>query len=310
MLEGQMAGGAVLQNSTHSLPPDAQRVLHGIQADRMEALARRDRAMVASRPSAEDWRRLRALDEAALRVDRAEADAAAALYRERALAVDWMGPDALPLAPLDFAPRAAGAEFWWAETQAWQAGGISAQFLADGLHLFGRVDYDRDPLFRFNVGAVARFDLSPERRPPSSSGRYRSQPFVELFGAVQGWTNLQHCPWACDDKWSKCFLFLRQSVVQFVDDVGNWQLLGEATSHRTLIDEEGNGVGVTAPLPGFLPIPTLEFSLARPDRAVIVDLEVRFDVMLEGSSFIGFSPGNDPSNSVLLRHFQWPCLPA
>ena len=63
-------------------------------------------------------------------------------------------------------------------------------------------------------------------------------------------------------------------------------------------------------MPGHLPIPPLNFGLARPDRDIIIDIEVRFDIQLEGDSFIGFSPGDNPANSVVLRHFQWPCLAA
>jgi hypothetical protein len=67
---------------------------------------------------------------------------------------------------------------------------------------------------------------------------------------------------------------------------------------------------VTVPLPGFLPMPSLQFGLLRPDRSVLVDLEVRFDVQLDGDSFIGFSPGNNPAGSVLLQYSLWPCFAA
>lgn len=57
---------------------------------------------------------------------------------------------------------------------------------------------------------------------------------------------------------------------------------------------------------GFVPMPMLEMSLIDSKEKVHVDLEVRFDIELEGDSYIGFSPQANPFQSVLLRHFQWP----
>jgi hypothetical protein len=299
-----------IQNPKHQFPEYMQRAFDGMRASRMDALARRHQVAIDSRPTAEERNQLKALLGESSRVDESAAKRLVTSYRNRVGLIEWKD-FAPPLSPIDNAPEARAADFWWARTQLFGgAGGIAPQFQTDGVHFFGRLGYDSDPLFGFSVGAFATFELQPERRPLSPSGRFNSSPHVELFGNITGWTNIQDCPWACDDKWCKCFLFLRQSAIQFVDDVGTWRLCGETTSLRTLIDEEGNGNTVVAPMPGFLPMPFLQFGLLRPDRSVLIDLEVRFDVQLEGSSFIGFSPEDNPAGSVLLRYAQWPCFAA
>jgi len=299
-----------IRNQKHQFPEHIQRALDDMRASRMDALAQWHRVAIESRPTAEERQQLKALLGESFRVDESAARRLETSYRDRVGTIEWKDFTA-PFTPVDNAPDPRMADFWWAQTFPFNSSGvITPAFQTDGLHFFGQVPYNSDPLFPFSVGAWARFELQPERRPPSASGRYNSSPHVELFGNITGWTNLKHCPWLCDDKWCKCFLFLRQSAIQFVDDIGTWRLCGETTSHRTLINEEGNGRTVVAPLPGFLPMPFLQFGLLRPDRSVLIDLEVRFDVQLEGDSFISFSPENNPAGSVLLRYFQWPCVAA
>lgn len=194
--------------------------------------------------------------------------------------------------------------FWWAQTQPFRNHhGLHAQFESDGLHFFGSLSYNGDPLVHHHIGATATFELAPNRRPHSANGRWRSRPHVELFGRINGWTGVHHWMWAADDKWCKCRLFLRQTALQFVGPT--LFILGTNTELRTLIDEENKGRGTHADMPGFQPMPFLEFGVVSPTAPVIVDLEVRFDIELEGDSFIGFSPQPNPFQSVLLRTFQW-----
>jgi hypothetical protein len=296
-----------IQNPKHSFSTPIERALTDMRARRMDALARRNQLAIVARPTAEEREQFHALHG----VDSAPARDLLTRFRDRVLPIEGIGFSA-PLTPMDNAPVEPldSADFWWAATHFFGGGGIAPANETDGLHFFGRVSYNTAQLFPFNAGAWATFELQPERRPPSASGRYNSSPNVNLFGNLVGWTNLQNCPFACDDKWCKCWLFLRQTAIQFVDDIGTWRVCGENTSHQTLIDEEGNGRTVTVPLPGFLPMPFLQFGLLRPDRSVLVDLEVRFDVQLDGDSFIGFSPGDNPAGSVLLQYSQWPCFGA
>jgi len=86
-------------------------------------------------------------------------------------------------------------------------------------------------------------------------------------------------------------------------------VLGERTEARTLIDEENNGEWKDAFLQGFTPMPPIEFGLADPSLSIWVQLEIRFDIQLEGWSSISFSPERNPMGSVLLRHPQWRIQP-
>jgi hypothetical protein len=247
----------------------------------------------------------------ALRADPGEADAvrkqleAAAEAEARATLERW--PDVWE--GVEWARRppelmATGmGEFWWGETNWWApGGGIEVADQSDGLHFFGIRNYNSDPLWSASTGMVARFGLDPARRPPSASGRYASLPFFDMFGTVRGWANLKHCPFACDDKWSKCWLHTRQTVWQPLP--GGPVTVGQNERHDQLIFLEGTGFGAERSFFG-LTLPPVNFGLANPNFDIIVDIEVRFDMQLEGSSFLSFSPQQNPAQSVVVGVRQW-----
>jgi hypothetical protein len=62
--------------------------------------------------------------------------------------------------------------------------------LQDGDHFFGNVDYKGDDLLKIFAGTIATFVLDPSRRPLSTSGKFVSNPFVELFGKIVGFTEI------------------------------------------------------------------------------------------------------------------------
>lgn len=86
-------------------------------------------------------------------------------------------------------------------------------------------------------------------------------------------------------------------------------VLASRTEVRTLLDEENESRFTEAFLQGFTPMPPIEFALVSPNLSVWVQIEVRFDIQLEGWSHIWFSPERDPMGSVLLRHHQWKVQP-
>ena len=49
-------------------------------------------------------------------------------------------------------------------------------------------------------------------------------------------------------------------------------------------------------------MPDIQFGLADHNLPVLVDLEVRFDIQLEGDSFIGFSPEQKSSKFSFINH--------
>ncbi len=235
---------------------------------------------------------------------------------DRAILYDW--PEGVfdthwPDVVMDPPPPPDG-EFWWASTDWHTQRGINADFLTDGLHFWGFAAYRDDPLISFSAGAVAHFELQANRRPPSSIGRWASLPSIDLTGKVEGMTGFYHWLWAADDKWAKCWLHLRQTAYQLVPhdfgvpglhSVPQPVVVAERIERRTLIDEENNGRFVDAWLSGFTPMPPVQFGLVRPDLSVWVDLEIRFDMQLEGWSQLVFSPEQNPMGSVVLRHPQW-----
>jgi|GEM_PF-4023348 len=301
--------GTVRTNPEHELPSHIINALDEARADRMAALNRSHELAASTKVTAEERRRLSADHDDTGHVPDDGIRSALRGFTERITDRPLPTLD-LALTDLDPAPRGADNTMWWARTNWFADGGVQAAHQSDGLHIYGHRDYNGDNLISFSAGSWATFELQPERRGPSVSGRYYSAPYVELFGNVYGWANLQHCPWTCDDKWSKCRLFLRQSAIQFVDDIGTWRLCGENTTSRQLVDLDGTGYGHSEALPGYQPMPSLQFGLLRPDRTLIIDLEVRFDVQLEGSSYISFSPQDNPSGSVITRYYQWPITPA
>ena len=213
---------------------------------------------------------------------------------------DWGKDDPPPPAP----PPPPDGYFWWAQTQpTGNDGGIKSLFLSDGLHFFGGINYDADPTIHRFVGAIATFELHANRRPPSNFGRWRSAPFVELFGQIKGFTGVKIFPIAMDDKWCKCRLNLRQTAFQLT--AGGPVVLANHETNTVLLDEENEARWNFRNLDGFTPMPMVEFGLADPNLSVFVDHDVRFDIELEGDSSIVFVPGGNPMGSVLLRTFQW-----
>ncbi|MBC8093859.1 MAG: hypothetical protein H7Y15_18365 [Pseudonocardia sp.] len=53
----------------------------------------------------------------------------------------------------------------------------------------------------------------------------------------------------------------------------------------------------------------IEFGLADPAATIWIQSEVRFDIQLEGSATIGFSPGATSAGSVLVNQPQWHITP-
>lgn len=317
-----------MRNPLHRVSRETRQTLDLVHRLQMEELEQRQRATMLVRKGSERERRLNQRVQEWVRTGIPELDREVAAIREKytsdVQAADKLRPsrviyDIKP-SEMDWHPPVPNGDggFWWASTDAWGSGGIQVVFLTDGLHFFDSIGYNGDPLVSFSAGAVAHFELHANRRPPSASGRYASAPIVELFGKIEGFTGYWHWLWAADDKWSKCWLNLRQTALQLVPhDFGvpgyrsvlQPVVLAERKEVRNLIDEENEGRFKDAFLQGFTPMPPIEFGLVNPNLSIWVQLEVRFDIQLEGWSHIKFSPEPNPMGSVLLRHFQWKIQP-
>jgi len=194
-----------------------------------------------------------------------------------------------PPAPVDHS-------FWWATTIPF--GEAAAVFHNDGLHFFGGPICHSGDLMFASFGAKMRFGLAADRLPaPGPSGLWISTPRVELFGGVRGYTGS-----GVGDQWSKCWLHRRQTLFQF--GLGGVRQLGVANETETLIFEENTERSVRHNLPGFKLMPPVVISEINTAQTLWAELEVRFDIQLEGHGTLLWA---DPE--VLLRTFQWPLMP-
>jgi hypothetical protein len=184
-------------------------------------------------------------------------------------------------------------------------GGLGAENLSDGTHLFGRRSYAGDDLIRFSVGATSHFKLEAQDVPGSATGRWRSAPPADAHGTIFGLTGNYLPVLFADDKWCHCFRFLRHSLWQHVNN--QWRSLGERKDVATLIHLE-NVVQVgekTVELSGWMPSPVIEFGILDRNAPIWAQVEVRFDIDLEGDALIMFSPEHNPANSVVVRACGW-----
>jgi len=218
--------------------------------------------------------------------------------------IEW--PDLLDVgdfqSPTDAPPS---GEFRPVQTELRREGGLGAENLSDGTHFFGKRQYNGDALIRFSVGATSHFVLSAANIPDSATARYRSAPPADAHGQIFGLTGNYHPIFASDDKWCHCFRVVRHGLWQLVN--GQWRSLGESQRSDTLIHLE-NVVQVgtkNVPLAGFMPMPVLEFGLIDRNLPIWAQVEIRFDIDLEGDALIMFSPEANPAHSVVVRTFGW-----
>lgn len=219
-----------------------------------------------------------------------------------------LAPAGLPyeLTPVDFAPSStdrASHDFWLANSQWWHPGDADwrAEPREDGLHFTGHLTHDSGDLRFANFGSVSFFELQPERIPASGSGLWRSAPHVELFGGLVGQTI--NGGFFSGDQWSKCWLSLRQTILQFGFGP-NPVAIGQALGGRNLMFLEGESLTAFPRFSGFEGMPVLDFGNINGSLSLWAHLEVRFDIQVEGSGSLVWT---DPD--VLLRGFQWPLIP-
>ncbi|MBI2486263.1 MAG: hypothetical protein HYW01_04750 [Deltaproteobacteria bacterium] len=317
-----------VHNESHQVPKDSKKTLRLLRDLQMKELQQRQRRTAAVRKGSKEERRLNKRLIELVRKEIPDLHEHVANIRQEyeanlEVARSFKLPEGLfHIKPQDIEPHpiqpTADGEFWWASTDFHSSRGIETAFLTDGLHFFGGINYDDDPLIHASTGAVAHFELHANRRPPSSSGRFASSPIVELFGQITGFTGYWHWLWAADDKWCKCWLHLKQTALQLVPhdfgvpglhSVETPVVLASREEVKTLIEEENESRFKDAFLQGFIPMPPIEFGLANPNLSIWVQLEIRFDIQLEGWSQIWFSPERNPMGSVLLRHPQWRVQP-
>ena len=176
-----------------------------------------------------------------------------------------------------------------------------ASNLSDGTHFWGRRTWGGDDLISFSVGGTSHFVLEPQNIPESPYGRYRSAPPGDANGTIYGYQGPYSGPFGSDRR-CNCYRVFRHSLWQRINT--EWVRVGEKFQNEILIRLENSDQHVVQrPLSGFMPSPEFEFGIADRSQPVWAQVEIRFDVELEGDAAISF--GDNPADGVIVRTFGW-----
>ena len=279
----------------------------GVAAAGARARARIARNNQVFRPLAASERAAREALQAARRrspaadpdVDRAVREAYASHYQLRDRGEQ-------SLVSLDVAPVADAASdigmWWWGESHWWWPGnllGLSVFDQADGLHFRGQLNWDNGNLYFGSTGVTAIFGIGSDRMP--RPGWYRSIPRVNLWGSVWGFTGVNG-PFSFGDNWSKCWLHTNQKI-----SVAGGPMINQAHWWDTMLFFESDGSHGARPLPGTFTLPEIFFEV-RAGRPLVVEIEVKFDIQLEGSSAFRFGDYGGWTDAVF-QSPQWSLFP-
>ncbi|MGY1808131.1 hypothetical protein ACI8AF_12250 [Blastococcus sp. SYSU D00669] len=192
--------------------------------------------------------------------------------------------------------------WWWGQTSWWTPGhllGLTAFAQSDGVHFRGQLDYDDGDLWFGSAGVTAIYGIGSDRLPPA--GWYRSAPRVNLWGEVWGFTGVNG-PLSFGDNWSKCWLHANQKIM-----TEGGAIIAQNHWFDTLLFFDSDGLHGVRGLPGSFTFPEV-FVHVLPDRPLVAELELKFDIQLEGSSAFRF--GNYAGwTEALFQASQWPLVP-
>ena len=195
----------------------------------------------------------------------------------------------------------ASADMWWAQTNVWHPGGISVNYGGGRWRITGQAEGPGCGAFSCSettevITFLSQYGLDRERMPDAGCV-FRSSPAVDFTGVIHGLTG---DPFAFFDHPSAaCELQARQLVFFGA------QLTHVSFSSLDLVSiiDETLGWQVTA-MPSIFHFDAVSFQLDR-GQDLLINLEVKFIMRLEGSGTIRYSPWIDsPPFNV---HFsQWP----
>jgi hypothetical protein len=197
-----------------------------------------------------------------------------------------LGPFFTPKVPPTVAPIPGAGELWWTQTaSSCNLPGLTIDLSTDRVLLFGHIAYNRDPLFVGSCGFVEEYVLSPDRFPRTTKTSFEIDTMTRIFGIVGGSTAAWHWFWAADDKWCKCWMIVRKiawlstgEVLTTIENafptisLENASPFGQENTSRF----EGHG--------GTLQFDADLSALAKAGTSILVSIEVRFDVQMEGES--------------------------
>lgn len=300
-----------LSHPDHPVPDETAQGLDRLGEQEGYAATQRAEIAQLARPSAEERLAKTSLFDAAgkalgVDVDEHRAQTAA---RNQAVMGRFEGADLrtvephVGFAPMNFEPprpQRSDPSFWAATWEVFHTPPFTAEAMADGFHFRGKRTSDSGSLQFLTYGEKARYELHADRVPPSASNRWSSAPHVELFGELMAYTGEGDI--FEGDCWSKCWMTRRQTLVQHI--FGGTAKIGEAIEVQTVFFEENVHRHVVHRLPGFQPMPSIVLDGIFGGVSIWAELEVRFDIQLEGTAFHWIHPFD-----LLLRGFQWPLIP-
>ncbi|MEU5724980.1 hypothetical protein ABZ783_24570 [Micromonospora sp. NPDC047738] len=195
--------------------------------------------------------------------------------------------------------------FWYAEHDTFTTSPYTITAASDGFVFSGIKNYQGGDLLKLNFGFKIRYELQADRVPPSPIGKWRSSPHVNISGSLIG--SSQDSPGWGDD-WCKCWMNRRQTAYQLV-------FAPPGADPRRKIDERVESQNIffseDAPFtsewhgPGFQPMPELILAHPLPAQSIWVELELRFDIQLEGYANLWIRP----EQRFVVSADQWPALP-
>ena len=211
------------------------------------------------------------------------------------------------LVPMDFeppAPERSDSSFWASHWEWFGTPPFTGEVQPDGLHFRGKKTSDSGSLQFLNYGVRSWYGIDADRIPQSSTGRWRSAPHVELFGDLLAWTDDYDI--FTGDSWSKCWMIRRQTLVQnlFGPTGPVPTKIGEAVEVQNIFNEENQHAHKVHRLPGFQGMPPVVINQIFGSLTIWAELEVRFDIQLEGNALHWIEPFD-----LLVRMFQWPLEP-
>lgn len=192
--------------------------------------------------------------------------------------------------------------WWWGQSNWWVPGnlfGLTSFGQSDGVHFRGQLNHDDGDLWFGSAGVTSIYGIGSDRLP--AEGWYRSTPRVNLWGEVWGFTGVNG-PFQFGDNWSKCWLHANQKI-----RVEGGATIAEAHWFDTLLFFENDGSHGVRALPGTFSFPEV-FVYIVPNRPIVAELELKFDIQLEGTSALRF--GNYGGwTEALFQAPQWSLQP-
>lgn len=302
-------------NPMHPVPTEIADELRSIDEQEMATASQRVELAKAARPTPEERKHRTALYQeifgsVGLDADNSRSQAAFLSdsqferIRRHDLSAPYIYPNRVPMDFEPVEPFNSDPSFWAAD---WNWSGTSpyvGESQADGIHFRGMLTYDGGDLIFRNFGLKSRYEIQANRIPRPDRPPWRSAPNAQLWGELRGYTGQGGL--FEGDRWSKCWMVRRQTLYQFVFGPSGpvARTIGEGIDVQTIFFEENQSRLVTHRLPGFQPMPQVVLNSIFPGLSVWAELEVRFEIQLEGNSFFWIHPFD-----VLVALSQWPLEP-